>query len=42
MVVEVQRHLFTVEEFERMGEAGIFSENDRLELIDGEIREMAQ
>ena len=41
MVAEVQRHLFTVEEFERMGEAGIFSENDRLELIDGEIREMA-
>jgi Uma2 family endonuclease len=41
MVAEVQRHLITVEEYERMGEAGIFSPKARLELIDGEIREMA-
>ena len=34
-----QRHRFTVDEFARMGEAGIFTE-DRVELIDGEILEM--
>ena len=28
---------FTVEDFHRMGEAGIFSEDDRVELVDGEI-----
>ena len=41
MVVEVRRHSFTVDEFAKMGEAGIFTEDDRVELIDGEIREMA-
>lgn len=35
------RHRFTVEEYRRMGEAGIFSEDDRVELIDGEVVEMA-
>ena len=39
-VVEVHRHLFTVEDFAQMGEAGIFGAGDRVELIDGEIREM--
>lgn len=34
------RHRFTVDEFHRMGEAGIFSEDDRVELINGEIVEM--
>ena len=28
---------FTVDEYHRMGDAGILSENDRIELIDGEI-----
>lgn len=37
---EVQRHRFTVEEYHRMGETGLFSEDDRVELIDGEIVEM--
>ena len=41
MVTEVRRHSFTVDEFAKMGEAGIFTEDDRVELIDGEIREMA-
>ena len=41
MVIEVRRHSFTVDEFAKMGEAGIFTEDDRVELIDGEIREMA-
>ena len=36
----VQRYRFTVDEFARMGEAGIFTEDDRVELIDGEILEM--
>ena len=40
-VVEVHRHRFTVEDFAHMGEAGIFAVEDRVELIDGEIREMA-
>ncbi len=39
-VADVQRYRFTVDEFARMGEAGIFTENDRVELIDGEILEM--
>ena len=39
-VVDVRRHLFTVDEFAHMGEAGIFAADDRVELIDGEIREM--
>ena len=41
MVVEVRRHSFTVDEFAKMGEAGIFTEDDLVELIDGEIRERA-
>jgi len=30
----------TVDEFERMGEVGIFHEDDRVELLDGELYEM--
>jgi Uma2 family endonuclease len=41
MSLQVAKHFFTVEEFERMGEAGIFRENARLELIEGEIVEMS-
>ena len=37
---EIKRHRFTVEEYHKMGEAGIFSEDDRVELIDGEVVEM--
>jgi len=39
--VEVPRRLFTVEEYHRMAEAGILAEDERVELIDGEIVEMA-
>ena len=39
-VAEGQRCRFTVDEFARMGEAGIFTEDDRVELLDGEIYEM--
>jgi Uma2 family endonuclease len=37
----VKKHLFTVGEYHRMGEAGIFGEDDRVELIDGEVFEMS-
>jgi Uma2 family endonuclease len=37
----VRRHRFTVEAYFRMGEAGILSEDDRVELIEGEIVEMS-
>lgn len=38
--VEPARRRFTVDEFQRMGEAGIFAPDERLELIDGEVIEM--
>ena len=38
--VAIPRHRFTVDDFARLGEAGIFTEHDRVELIDGEIRDM--
>lgn len=36
-----RRHRISVAEYHRMGEAGIFSEDDRVELIEGEIIDMA-
>src|ERR671935_1527985 len=39
--VEISRRLFTVEEYHRMAEAGILGEDERVELIDGEIIQMA-
>lgn len=42
MAVQVERtRRFTADEFERMVEAGIFGADERLELIQGEIVEMA-
>ena len=37
----VKRHRFTVEEYHKMVEAGIFGEDDRVELLDGEVLEMS-
>ena len=36
----VAKRRFTVGEYHKMGEAGIFREDDRVELIDGEVVEM--
>lgn len=41
MAVQVLRRRFTVEEYYRMAQAGILNEDDRVELIEGEIIEMA-
>ena len=41
METEVAKKLFTVDEYYRMGEAGIFHPEARLELIEGEIIEMS-
>jgi Uma2 family endonuclease len=35
-----RRHRFTAEEYHRMAEGGLFGEDDRVELIEGEIIEM--
>ena len=40
MQAMVTHHRFTVEQFERMAEVGILHEDDRVELIDGEIMQM--
>ena len=37
MAVVLQRRTFTADEFERMAEAGILGEDERVELIEGEI-----
>jgi Uma2 family endonuclease len=41
MSVRIARHTFTVAEYRRMGETGILTENDRVELIEGEIVKMS-
>ncbi len=41
MAIQLERHLFTLEEYERMVEAGVFDEDARVELIRGEIADMA-
>jgi Uma2 family endonuclease len=39
--MEVKRRRFTVHDYHRMGEAGILHEDDRVELIEGELVEMS-
>ncbi len=39
--MEVKRRRFTVHDYHRMGEAGILHEDDRVELIEGELVEIA-
>ncbi len=40
MTLELTRHCFTTAKYDRMIEAGILDEDDRVELIEGEIVEM--
>ena len=39
--IEPTRYRFTAEEYHLMGEAGIFTEDDRVELIEGDVIQMA-
>ncbi|MCL4858824.1 MAG: Uma2 family endonuclease [Caldilineaceae bacterium] len=41
MAVQIERRKFTVSDYARMIESGILGEDDKIELIDGEIRQMA-
>lgn len=41
MILPLERKLFTTAEYHHMIEAGIFHEDDRIELLDGEIIKMA-
>ena len=41
MVLQLVRHQFTVKQFHQMAEAGILSENERVELIRGEMIDMS-
>jgi Uma2 family endonuclease len=41
MTLTPTKRRFTVLEYERMGQAGVLSEDDRVELIDGEIIQMS-
>lgn len=41
MSVQIEKWVFTVDEYHRMSEAGILSEDDRVELIEGEIIKMS-
>ncbi len=41
MIAAVQRYRFTVDQYHRMDEAGVFPPDCRVELVDGEIFEMS-
>jgi len=41
MVLQLLRHQFTVKQFHQMAESGILSENERIELIRGEMIDMS-
>jgi Uma2 family endonuclease len=40
MGVQLARRLFTVDEYDQMAQAGILTEDDRVELLDGEVVQM--
>lgn len=41
MAIELKRRRFTVDDYYRMAEVGILTEDDRVELLDGEIVQMS-
>ncbi len=41
MAASIQLWQFSVQDYHRMLESGILHEDDRVELIDGEVREMS-
>jgi Uma2 family endonuclease len=41
MAIEILRHSFTVADYEQMLATGILREDDHVELIDGEVRQMS-
>jgi len=41
MALQLPRHRFTADEYQQMGVSGIFHEDDRVELLDGDIVEMS-
>lgn len=41
VAVRIPRRRFTIDEYHRMGEAGVLAEDDRVELLDGEIVQMS-
>ena len=41
MSVQLQKHVFTVDEYYLMAQGGVFAQDDRLELIEGEVIEMS-
>ncbi len=41
MATDVQRYRLTVAQFEQIAAAGVFAENERVELIDGELVQMS-
>jgi len=41
MAVQPVRHRFTVDEYHQMAVGGVFTEDDRVELLEGEVVEMA-
>jgi len=41
VAVRIPRRRFTTDEYHRMGEAGVFTDDDRVELLDGEIVQMS-
>ena len=40
-VQTLTRYRLSVEDFEKMGKIGIFSEDDRIELVEGDLIKMA-
>jgi hypothetical protein len=39
-MIRAEKRCFKVGEYNRMGEAGVFSEDDRIELVEGEVFEV--